>query len=156
MDTPEKSKNGVDPCPRCVHSESPPEIRFCERCSAPLQRPPARRSKELALRARERGVTLKERFLAGRLGPVAKTVTADLAIVVVDLGLAWLRHRLEKTDQPTLPRDAGGAWREARPSGSEYVHGYYLKEAALLLREGREIRHFYSSELTITSRRIEK
>ncbi len=155
MDPTDKSKDVADSCPGYEHPENPPENRFCGRCGTLLQRAPARSSKELALRAREK-ITLKERLLPARLGPIGKTVAASLAIVAADVGLAWLRHRLEKTDQPTLSRDASRAWREARPGDPKYVHGYSLKEAALLLREGRETRRFYASELRITSSRIEK
>ncbi len=155
MDPTDKSKDIVGLCPGCGHHENPPENRFCGRCGAPLQRAPARSGKEPALRAKEK-ISLKERFLPARLGPIGKTVAASLAIVAADVGLAWLRHRLEKTDQPALPREASRAWREARPGGPEYVHGYFLKEAALLLREGQKTRRFYSSELRITSSRIEK
>lgn len=150
------TKKSKDPCPGCEHPENPPENRFCGHCGAPLERTSARRSTELALRAKERGVTLKERFLPGQLGPVGKTVAASLAVTAADVGLAWLRHRLEKTYQPALPRDVSRAWREARPGGPEYLHGYSLKKATLLLREGRETRGFYSSELSITSSRIDK
>jgi hypothetical protein len=157
VDPTKKSKDAAGPCPKCEHPENPPENRFCGLCGAPLERAPARRSTELALRARERGATLKERFLPARLGPVAKTAAASLAIVAADVGLAWLRHRLEKPGGQALPRDAGHAWQEERSEGApEYLHGYSLNETALLFREGQETRRSYYSELTITSSRIEK
>jgi hypothetical protein len=158
MDPTEKSNDVAGSCPGCGHPENPPENRFCGRCGVPLQHAPARRSsKELALRARERGITLKERFLPTRLGPVAKTVAASLAILAAEAGVAWLRYRMEKLDGPALPHSMGQQRREKSPEvGSEYLHGYILKEAVLLHREGQKARRFYSSELTITSSRVEK
>ena len=151
MDLTEKSKDvaRADSCPRCGHPENPPENRFCGRCGASLERSLVR-SGELAPRAKEGRVTLRERFLPSRLGPVGKTVAVSLAAVAADAGLAWLRHRLEKTDRPTLLRDVGFE------DDSEYLHGYFLKEAALMLREGRETRGWFSSELTIRSSRLGK
>lgn len=156
MDRTEKSED-VDrsgPCLECGHPENPPENRFCGRCGASLEHPLARR--ELEPRVRESEVALRQRFLPGRLGPVGKTVAASLAVVAAEAGLDWLRHRLEKTDRAALPHEVSHAWRE-RPEGSpEYLRGYVLKETALLLREGQEIWHSYSSELTIRSSRVEK
>ena len=161
MDRTEKSKDaaGPGPCPGCGHPENPPENRFCGRCGASLERALARRSEELAPRAKESRVTLRERFLPGRLGPAGKTVAAGLAVVAADVGLTWLRHRLEKTGRPlAVPREVGLARQEEGPGGGpEYLHGYLLKEAMLfLLREGRDTRRSYSSELTIWSSRVEK
>jgi hypothetical protein len=80
-----------------------------------------------------------------------------MAAVAADVGLAWLRHRVEKTGQPALPSDVGRAGREEEPGGDpEYVHGYFLKEAVLLLTEGRETRGWFSSELTVGSGRVQK
>ncbi len=157
MDPTKRSKDATDPCPKCGHPENPPENSFCGLCGVPLQHAPARSSNELALRAKESGIMLKQRFLPARLGPVAKTVAASLAIVAADAGVAWLRHRLEKSERTALPQNVGRTRREERPEvGPEYLHSYFLKEATLLLIEGRETRRFYSSELTITSNRIER
>jgi hypothetical protein len=83
------------------------------------------------------------------LGPVGKTVAVSLAAV----GLAWLRHRLEKTDRSALPNHM---WREEEPKGGpQYLHGYFLREAALLLREEQETRGWLYSELTVRSNRPE-
>jgi len=112
---------------------------------------------ELVPRAEESRVTLKKRFLPSRLGPVGKTVAVSLSLVAADVGLAWLRHRLEKTDRPALPHDVGRMRRQEGPEGGpEYLHGYFLTEVALLLREERETRDWCSSELRIRSRRVEK
>ena len=159
MDRTEKSRDVAElsSCPVCGNPENPPENRFCGLCGASLERTLARSSRELAPRAREGRVTLKERFLPGRLGPVGKTVAVGLATVAADVGLAWLRHRLQKTDRPALSHDVDRAWREGlRGGGSEYLHGYFLKEAALMLREGGDTRGWFSSELTIRSSRVEK
>lgn len=108
-------------------------------------------------RAEESRVTLRERLLPNRLGPVGRAVAVGLATMAVNVGLAWLRHRLEKTDRPMLPHDAGRAWRRDRSEdGTEYLRGYLLEETVLLLREGRKTRGWFSSELTIRSSRMEK
>ena len=112
---------------------------------------------ELASRATESRVTLRERFLPRGLGPVGKTVAVSLAAVAADVALAWLRHRLEKTDRPVLTHDVGRMWQEEVPTGGpEYLHGHFLREAVLLVRDGRETRGWFSSELTIGSSRVEK
>ncbi len=158
MDLPEKSKDGTEhgSCPGCGHPENPPGNLFCGRCGASLERSPARRSGELALRAEESKVKLRERLLPGGLGPVGRTVAVGLAVVAADVGLAWLRHRLEKTGRSTLPHEARQAWREVPGKGSGYLHGYSLEEAALLLKDGRGTHWSYSSRLEIKSSRIEK
>jgi hypothetical protein len=156
VDPKEKSEDVAEasPCPRCGHPENPPENRSCGCGGASLGRLPVR-SRELALRAKESKVALRERFLPGGLGPVGKTVAVSLVAVVADVGLAWLRYRLEKTDRQTLPHDVV----RARPKvgagdGPEYLHSFFLKEAALLLKEGEKTRRYYSSELEIKSNRI--
>ncbi len=158
MDLPEKSKDGTEhgSCPGCGHPENPPGNLFCGRCGASLERSPARRSGELALRAEESKVKLRERLLPGGLGPVGRTVAVGLAVVAADVGLAWLRHRLEKTGQSALPHEVGQAWREVPDKGSGYLHGYSLEEAALLLKDGRGTRWSYFSRLEIKSSRLEK
>lgn len=155
MDGAEESKGVAGACPGCGYAENPPENRFCGRCGASLERALVR-SEDSVPRTKESGVRLS-RFLTGRLGPVGKTVAASLAVVAADVGLAWLRHRLEKTDLPAQPHDVDRAWREAVPgSGPEYLHDYFFRETVLLLREGRETRRSYSSELTIRSTRVER
>jgi hypothetical protein len=155
MDGTEESKGAARPCPGCGYPENPLEDRFCGRCSASLERALVR-SGDLVPRTKESGVRLS-RFLPGRLGPVGKTVAASLAVAAADVGLAWLRHRLENTERPAQPHDIDRPWREAVPrSGPEYLHDYFFKETVLLLREGRETRRSYSSELTIRSTRVEK
>lgn len=156
MDRTEKSKDVARSglCLECGYLENPPENRFCGHCGASLERSPVRG--ELAPRVKESRVALRERLLPGRLGPLGKTVAASLAVVAADAGLAWLRHRLEKTDRAAAPLEVSRAW-QARPEGSpEYLRGYVLTETALMLREGQEIWRSYSSELTIRSSRVEK
>ena len=157
MDRTEKSRDVAEfsSCPVCGNPENPPGNRFCGLCGASLERSLAR-SGELAPRAREGRVTLRERLLPGGLGPVGKTVAVGLATVAADVGLAWLRHRLQKTDRPALSHDVDRAWREGPRGGSEYLHSYSLKEAALMFREGGATRSWFTSELTIRSSRVEK
>jgi hypothetical protein len=157
VDQTQKDKNFTepDPCPECGHSGNPPENRFCGRCGASLERLPTR-GQELVPKEASR-VTLRESFLPKRLGSVGKTVAVGLAAMAADVGLAWLRHRLERTGRSALPHDVGHARREEVPEGGpEYLHSYLLKEAAVVIREGRESRGWFSSELTIRSSHAEK
>ena len=102
-------------------------------------------------------VTLREGFLPKELGPVGKTVAVGLAAIAADVGLAWLRRRLERTGRSTLPHAVDRIRREEVPGGGpQYLYSYLLKEAAVLIREGRETRGWFSSELTIRSSRPEK
>ncbi len=158
MDRTEKGRDatGFDPCPGCGHPDNPPENSFCGRCGASLERLPAR-SGELAPRPKGDRARLGERFLPGRLGPVGRTVAAGLAVAAVDVGLAWLRQRLEKTEQPVLPHDAGRVRRrEEAGDNPEHLHGSILREAGLLLRDGRETRGWFASEIKIRSTRPER
>ena len=152
MDRTEKGKGFSRPCPGCGYPENPPENRFCGHCGVSLERALARWGGELTPRTEGR-ITLRKRLLPDRLGPVGKTVAVSLAAVAADVGLAWLRHRLEKTDRPSY--GVGRVWREEPGGGPEYLRGYFLKEAALMLSDGGEVRRFYSSELTIRSSRVE-
>jgi len=77
--------------------------------------------------------------------------------MAADVGLAWLRRRLERTGRSTLPHGVDRIRREEVPEGgTEYLYSYLLKEAAVLIREGRETRGWFSSELTIRGSRAEK
>jgi len=157
VDRTKKGENlsGHERGPECEHSGNPPENRFCGHCGASLERLPAQ-TRELAPQEESR-VTLKERFLPKRLGPVGKTVAVSLAAVAADVSLAWLRHGLEKTEQSVLPHAVSRIRREESLGGSsEYLYSYFLKEAAISVREGREIRSWFSSELTIRSSHTEK
>jgi hypothetical protein len=138
---------GLIPCSACEYSGNPPENRFCGRCGAPLERALARGG-DLAPRAESRVV--RKRFLPYRLGPVGKTLAVSLAVLAADAGLAWLRHRIEKTGRSALSLDpADHAWREKSGNSLEYLHSYTLREAALLLRDEKGTRGWFSSELTV-------
>ncbi len=157
MDRTEKDKNFAAPgsCPGCGHSDNPPGNRFCGCCGAPLERSPAR-GQELVSREESR-VTRRERSLPRRLGPVGRTVAVGLAVAAADMGLAWLRRRLETTGRPVLPHNMGRPpWQQSLGGGSEYLYSYFLRETAGMSREGQETRSWFSSELTIRSSRTEK
>lgn len=152
MDRTEKSKDLVElgSCSGCGYSGNPSENRFCGRCGASLERSLAR-VRELGSRTEDNRVTLRERFLPDKLGPVGKTVAVSLVAAAANVGLTWLRYWLQKTEHAALPHDVGRVRREDElGSGNlEYLHGYFLKEAALLLREEGEVRVWFSSELTV-------
>jgi hypothetical protein len=105
----------------------------------------------------ESTVTLRERFLSKEFGPVGKTVAVGLAAMTANVVLAWIYRRLERTGRSALPHAVGHIRREEVPEGGpEYLYSYLLKEAAVLIREGREARGWFSSELTIMIRHPEK
>jgi hypothetical protein len=157
VDQTHKHKNVTESglCQDCGHSGNPPQNRFCGRCGASLERLPTR-GQELVPKEESR-VTLRESFLPKGLGPVGKTVAVGLAAIAADVGLAWLRRRLERTGRSALPHAVDRIRREEVPGGGpEYLYSYLLKEAAVLIREGRETRDWFSSELTIMSHHAKK
>ena len=157
MDGTEKGQNFTGPssCQACGRFDDTPGNRFCGRCGASHERSPTR-GQELVPREESR-VAPRDRSLPRRLGPVGRTVAVGLAVAVADMGLAWLRHRLETTGQPVLPHDVGHTrWQERPEGGAEYLYSYILRETVGLIREGQETRSWFSSELTIRSNRTDK
>jgi hypothetical protein len=74
-------------CPTCQHG-NPLDDRFCGKCGAPLERQlPARRPEShLAVIGRNLPVTWQQ---------LGKTVAISAAALAAEVGLAWLRRRLE-------------------------------------------------------------
>jgi hypothetical protein len=112
------------PCPLCRH-HNPSENRFCGRCGASLAA-----SEQLALR-QENSPTIVDRSLPARFGPVGKALALGLATLAAEAGLAWLRRRNERFNQPSPLND-----RSAELAVPEYFFSQSLEEVFVQLQEG--------------------
>jgi hypothetical protein len=112
------------PCPLCRH-DNPSENRFCGHCGASLAG-----SEQLALR---QGNTpnIVDRSLPARFGPVGKALALGLAALAAETGLAWLRRRNERFNQPSPFND-----RSAELAVPEYFFSQSLEEVFVQLQEG--------------------
>jgi hypothetical protein len=112
------------PCPLCRH-DNPSENRFCGRCGASLAC-----SEQLALR-QENSPTIVDRSLPARFGPAGKALALGLAALAAEAGLAWLRRRNERFNQPSPLND-----RSAELAVPEYFFSQSLEEVLVQLQEG--------------------
>ena len=112
------------PCLLCRH-DNPSENRFCGRCGASLAA-----SEQLALR-QENSPTIVDRSLPARFGPAGKALALGLVALAAEAGLAWLRRRNERFDQPSPLND-----RSAELAVPEYFFSQSLEEVLVLLQEG--------------------
>ena len=74
-------------CPTCQHP-NPVDDRFCGKCGAPMER-------QLPARLAETRLTIAGRNLPVTWQQLGKTVAISAAALAADVGLAWLRRRLE-------------------------------------------------------------
>jgi hypothetical protein len=112
------------PCPLCRH-DNPSENRFCGRCGASLAG-----SEQLALR-QENSPTIVDRSLPARFGPAGKALALGLAALAAEAGLAWLRRRNERFNQPSSLNE-----RSAELAVPEYFFSQSLEEVLVQLQEG--------------------
>ncbi len=80
-------------CPKCRHA-NPPENRFCGSCGVSLDA-----SGDLVVH-RENNPTVMGRTLPAELGSAGKVVAVGLAMLAVEVGLSWLRHKARVEDRP--------------------------------------------------------
>ncbi|HNP85465.1 MAG: zinc ribbon domain-containing protein [Chloroflexi bacterium SZAS-1] len=81
-------------CPACQHG-NPLDDRYCGKCGVPLERQlPARRdAAPMVVAGRQLPVTWQQ---------FGRTVALSAAAVVAEVGLSWLRHKMETgTPAPT-------------------------------------------------------
>lgn len=84
-------------CPGCGH-ENPLENRFCGSCGVSLQ------AGNAFVARWENDPAVKRHLLPARLGPTGKAVAVGLAMLGVEVGLSWLRHRMRAENRAsTLP-----------------------------------------------------
>jgi hypothetical protein len=112
------------PCPLCRH-DNPSENRFCGHCGAPLAG-----SEQLALR-QANSPNIVDRSLPARFGPVGKALALGLAALAAETGLAWLRRRNERFNQPSPLND-----RSAELAVPEDFFSQSLEEVFVQLQEG--------------------
>src|SRR5262249_51596010 len=74
-------------CPSCQQA-NPIDDRFCGKCGAAMER-------QLPARIAAAPMTIAGRNLPVTWQQLGKTVAISAAALAADIGLAWLRHRLE-------------------------------------------------------------
>src|SRR6478609_7316555 len=74
-------------CPACQQA-NPIDDRFCGKCGAPLDR-------QLPVRLADTRLTIAGRNLPITWQQLGKTVALSAAALAADVGLAWLRRRIE-------------------------------------------------------------
>jgi Double zinc ribbon len=74
-------------CPACQQA-NPIDDRFCGKCGAPLER-------QLPVRLADTRLTIAGRNLPITWQQLGKTVALSAAALAADVGLAWLRRRIE-------------------------------------------------------------
>src|SRR3954471_11165125 len=74
-------------CPACQQA-NPIDDRFCGKCGGPLER-------QLPVRLADTRLTIAGRNLPITWQQLGKTVALSAAALAADVGLAWLRRRIE-------------------------------------------------------------
>ena len=74
-------------CPACQQA-NPIDDRFCGKCGVPLER-------QLPMRLADTRLTIAGRNLPITWQQLGKTVALSAAALAADVGLAWLRRRIE-------------------------------------------------------------
>jgi len=74
-------------CPACQQA-NPIDDRFCGKCGVPLER-------QLPIRLADTRLTIAGRNLPITWQQLGKTVALSAAALAADVGLAWLRRRIE-------------------------------------------------------------
>ena len=74
-------------CPACQQA-NPIDDRFCGKCGVPLER-------QLPIRLADTRLTIAGRNLPITWQQLGKTVALSAAALAADIGLAWLRRRIE-------------------------------------------------------------
>jgi hypothetical protein len=74
-------------CPACQQA-NPIDDRFCGKCGGPLER-------QLPIRLTDTRLTIAGRNLPITWQQLGKTVALSAAALAADVGLAWLRRRIE-------------------------------------------------------------
>lgn len=95
-------------CPTCQQA-NPIDDRFCGKCGAPMER-------QLPARLAETRLTIAGHNLPVTWQQLGKTVAISAAALAADVGLAWLRRRIEAS-----PSAAPAALARSAPSTSEPV-----------------------------------
>jgi hypothetical protein len=124
------------PCPRCRH-DNPPENRFCGSCGTALAD-----SGRLVPRL-EDSPALAVRDLPAKLGPTGKALAMGLGAIATEVGLLWLRRRIERTDQTLLPTT-----QDSKSAVTENLISESLEEVSVWLGQGDYQRHTFTRRVT--------
>lgn len=125
--------NERHPCPLCSH-DNPSENRFCGSCGASLTS-----SGQLVPR-REHSPAATVRALPAKLGPTGKALAVGLATLVVEAGLLWLGHRVERATRTPLP----AAQDSKSPVSESPLLSQSLEEVSVWLQEGDSRGHIFA------------
>lgn len=85
-------------CPACQQA-NPVDDRFCGKCGAPMER-------QLPARLADTRLTIAGRSLPVTWQQLGKTVAISAAALAADVGMAWLRRRLDAGPPAALARSA--------------------------------------------------
>lgn len=83
-------------CPACQHGNSPND-RFCGKCGAPLER-------QLPMRVGDGRLVIAGRQLPVTWGQFGRTVALSAAALAAEVGLAWLRRRIDTPPAPGMQK----------------------------------------------------
>src|SRR6185503_5861970 len=98
-------------CPTCQHG-NPIDDRFCGKCGAPLER-------QMLARRPASQLTVAGRNLPVTWQQLGKTVALSAAALVAEVGLAWLRRRIEGGPAAPSAAPLANIVPTARPAASE-------------------------------------
>lgn len=124
------------PCPRCRH-DNPPENRFCGSCGTALAD-----SGQLVPRLDD-SPALAIRDLPAKLSPTGKALAMGVAALATEVGLIWLRRRIERTDQTLLPTT-----QDSKSAVTENLISESLEEISVWLGQGDYQGHTFTRRVT--------
>ena len=117
------------PCPRCQH-DNPSENRFCGWCGITLAD-----GGQLVPRVND-SPALAVWDLPAKLGPTGKTLAMGVAAFATEVGLLWLRRRIERTNQPMLPATQDSKSTVTESTLTENMISESLEEVSTWLGQG--------------------
>ena len=117
--------DALTPCSVCKH-DNPLENHFCGSCGTTLAD-----SGQLVPHQEEHSPATVVRVLPAKLGPAGKALAVGFAALATEVGLLWLRRRVERTDRPLLP-----ATRDSKSTITENLISESLEEVTVWLQEG--------------------
>jgi hypothetical protein len=129
------------PCPRCRYS-NPTENRFCGWCGTALAD-----SGQLVPR-REDSPALAVRDLPAKLGPTGKALAMGVAALATEVGLLWLRRRVEHSDRPLLPATQDSKSTLTDSTVTENLISESLEEVSVWVGQGDYQRHTFARRVT--------
>lgn len=127
-------------CPRCQH-DNPPENRFCGWCGITLAD-----NGQLVPRRDDSPALVRD--LPAKLGPTGKAMAMGVAALATEVGLLWLRRRIERTDQQMLPATQDSKSTLTESTLTENLISESLEEVSTWLGQGAYQRHTFTRRVT--------